>query len=242
MVGKIWLTVLFVFRLLVLCAGAMIVWVDEQSDFICNTDQAFPISHIHFWVLQIISVSTPTLAYLGHVIHVEKKVREMMKKELRNELFLIKGYKFPKYSRDNGKVNLQGRLLRSYILSLHCKILLEMGFILGQYYLYGFTLHPQYVCVRFPCPHKVDCFLSRPTEKTIVIWFKLVVSWSFRGENLAMRQPRAWLQRTTVLTCKRSISDQQVSVHKGFHTVNLSKQPLIQVTRAWSRPPTSSTL
>lgn len=191
-VGKIWLTVLFVFRILVLCAGAERVWGDEQSDFICNTeqpgcenvcyDQAFPISHIRFWVLQIIFVSTPTLAYLGHVvhvIHVEKKVRKMMKKELQIEqisLFLKKGYKLPKYSRDNGKVKIRGRLLRSYILSLQCKILLEVGFIWGQYYLFGFTLEAKYVCVRLPCPHTVDCFLSRPTEKSIFIWFMLVVA------------------------------------------------------------------
>nr|XP_055043065.1 gap junction protein, alpha 11 [Misgurnus anguillicaudatus] len=191
-VGKIWLTVLFVFRILVLCTAAERVWGDEQSDFICNTEQpgcenvcydkAFPISHIRFWVLQIISVSTPTLAYLGHVvhvIHVEKKVREMMKKELRNEQinqFLKKGYKLPKYSSDEGKVNIRGRLLRSYILSVFCKILLEVGFIFGQYYIYGFTLEAQYVCHRFPCPHKVDCFLSRPTEKSIFIWFMLVVA------------------------------------------------------------------
>ncbi|XP_051501387.1 gap junction protein, alpha 11 [Myxocyprinus asiaticus] len=191
-VGKIWLTVLFVFRILVLGAGAERVWGDEQSDFICNTEQpgcenvcydiAFPISHIRFWVLQIISVSTPTLAYLGHVvhiIHVEKKVRVMLKKELQNKqisLFLRKGYKLPKYSSDNGKISIRGCLLRSYILSLLCKILLEVGFIFGQYYLYGFTLQAQYVCARFPCPHKVDCFLSRPTEKSIFIWFMLVVA------------------------------------------------------------------
>ncbi|TRY89891.1 hypothetical protein DNTS_034225 [Danionella cerebrum] len=191
-VGKIWLTVLFVFRILVLGAGAERVWGDEQSDFICNIDQpgcenvcydqAFPISHVRFWVLQIISVSTPTLAYLGHVIHiihVEKKVREMMKKELQDEqinMFLKNGYKLPKYTTDTGKVNIRGRLLRSYILSLLCKIVLEVGFIYGQYHLYGFTLQAQYVCVRFPCPHKVDCFLSRPTEKTIFIWFMLVVA------------------------------------------------------------------
>lgn len=191
-VGKIWLTVLFVFRILVLCAGAERVWGDEQSDFICNTlqpgcenvcyDKAFPISHIRFWVLQIISVSTPTLAYLGHVVHVihaEKKVREMMNKELQNEqlsLIFKKGYKFPKYLSSNGKVNIRGSLLRSYIFSLFCKIILEVGFICGQYYLYGFTLQFQYVCNNLPCPHKVDCFLSRPTEKTIFIWFMLVVA------------------------------------------------------------------
>ncbi|XP_030626683.1 gap junction protein, alpha 11 [Chanos chanos] len=191
-VGKIWLTVLFVFRILVLGAGAEKVWGDEQSDFICNTEQpgcenvcydhAFPISHVRFWVLQIISVSTPTLVYLGHVLHVihmEKKVRESMKRQVQDEqlsLLLRKGYKLPKYSKDNGKVNIRGRLLKSYVVSLLCKILLEVAFILGQYYLYGFTLQPQYICSRFPCPHKVDCFLSRPTEKSIFIWFMLIVA------------------------------------------------------------------
>lgn len=63
------------------------VWGDEQSDFVCNTQQpgcenvcydlAFPISHVRFWVLQIIAIATPKLLYLGHVlhvIHIEKKV------------------------------------------------------------------------------------------------------------------------------------------------------------------------
>lgn len=190
-VGKIWLTVLFVFRILVLGAGAERVWGDEQSDFICNTqqpgcenvcyDRAFPISHIRFWVLQIISVSAPTLVYLGHVLHIineEKSMREAIKKAQNDQANMChkKSLKVPKYSNDNGKISIHGRLLRSYILNLLCKILLEVGFISGQYYLYGFSLQAQYVCSTFPCPHKVDCFLSRPTEKNIFIWFMLVVS------------------------------------------------------------------
>ncbi|XP_041721583.1 gap junction Cx32.7 protein-like [Coregonus clupeaformis] len=191
-IGKIWLTVLFVFRILVLGAGAEKVWGDEQSDFVCNTEQpgcenvcydhAFPISHVRFWVLQILSVSIPTLVYLGHVlhvIHVEKKVREKMNKQVQDEQannFLKKGYKVPKYSNVNGKINLHGRLLRSYVVHLLVKILLEVGFIVCQYYLYGFTLQARFVCSRFPCPHQVDCFLSRPTEKTVFIWFMLVVA------------------------------------------------------------------
>lgn len=64
------------------------MWGDEQSDFVCNTQQpgcenvcydfAFPISHVRFWLLQIIAIATPKLLYLGHVlhvIHIEKKVR-----------------------------------------------------------------------------------------------------------------------------------------------------------------------
>ncbi|KAJ3606947.1 hypothetical protein NHX12_026463 [Muraenolepis orangiensis] len=192
-IGKVWLTVLFVFRILVLTTATEKVWSDEQSDFVCDTNQpgcenmcydhAFPISHIRFWVLQIISVATPTLVYLGHVIHVihvERKVREKIQKqtELDDEanLFLRKAYKIPKYSHSNGKINLRGTLLRSYVLSLVVKVLLELGFIGGQYFLYGFTLQSRYVCSAFPCPHKVDCFLSRPTEKSIFIWFMLVVA------------------------------------------------------------------
>ncbi|XP_071403333.1 gap junction protein, alpha 11 isoform X2 [Centroberyx affinis] len=192
-IGKVWLTVLFVFRILVLCAGAEKVWSDEQSDFVCNTNQpgcenvcydlAFPISHVRFWVLQIISVATPTLLYLGyvlHVIHTEKKVRERMKKQAELDdqanLFLRRGYKVPKYSNSSGKVRLRGRLLRSYVLHLVAKILLEVLFIVGQYFLYGFTLQTRYVCSRFPCPHQIDCFLSRPTEKSVIIWFMLVVA------------------------------------------------------------------
>ncbi|KAG5262269.1 hypothetical protein AALO_G00294100 [Alosa alosa] len=98
-IGKVWLTVLFIFRILVLGAAAEEVWGDEQSDFTCNTqqpgcenvcyDEAFPISHIRFWVLQIIFVSTPTLIYLGHVLHIvrmeekRKEKEEEMRKALR---------------------------------------------------------------------------------------------------------------------------------------------------------------
>ena len=79
MVGKIWLTILFIFRMLVLGVAAEDVWNDEQSDFICNTDQpgcrnvcydrAFPISLIRYWVLQVIFVSSPSLVYMGHAIY-----------------------------------------------------------------------------------------------------------------------------------------------------------------------------
>uniref|UniRef100_A0A8C6KHY3 Gap junction protein n=1 Tax=Nothobranchius furzeri TaxID=105023 RepID=A0A8C6KHY3_NOTFU len=186
-IGKVWLTVLFVFRIMVLHTGAEKVWGDEHSGFVCNTQQpgcvnvcydlAFPISHIRFWVFQIIALATPKLLYLGHVlhvIHVEKKNQGELDEQA--GLFLRRTFKVPKYTKGKGRINLRGRLLRSYVLHLLAKIVLEVLFIFGQYYLYGFTLEPRYVCTRFPCPHKVDCFLSRPTEKSIIIWFMLVAS------------------------------------------------------------------
>ncbi|XP_061785238.2 gap junction protein, alpha 11 [Nerophis lumbriciformis] len=192
-IGKVWLTVLFVFRILVLSIGAEKVWGDEQSDFVCNTKQpgcenvcydlAFPISHVRFWAIQIIAVATPTLVYLGyvlHILHAEKKMKEKMKKQAGLDdqamLFLRRSYKIPKYTKSSGKVNIRGRLLRSYVLHLVAKIALEVLFIAGQYFLYGLTLDPLYVCSRWPCPHQVDCFLSRPTEKSLIIWFMLAAA------------------------------------------------------------------
>ncbi|CAJ1077985.1 gap junction Cx32.2 protein-like [Xyrichtys novacula] len=182
-IGKVWLSVLFIFRIMVLGAGAEKVWGDEQSNMICNTkqpgcknvcyDHAFPISHIRFWVLQIIFVSTPTLIYLGHVLHVihkENKLREHMKNNCGEMI------KHPKYSDEKGHVQIKGNLLGNYMTSIFFRIILEIAFIVGQYYLYGFVMNPQIVCARAPCPFTVECYMSRPTEKTIFIIFMLVVS------------------------------------------------------------------
>lgn len=107
-------------------------------------------------------------------------MKERIKKqaELDDEvsLFLRRTYKVPKYTKSSGRISIRGRLLRSYVFHLVGKIILEVVFIVGQYFLYGFTLKTRYVCTRFPCPHQVDCFLSRPTEKSVIIWFMLVTA------------------------------------------------------------------
>ncbi|CAK6443003.1 unnamed protein product [Pipistrellus nathusii] len=187
-IGKVWLTVLFIFRILLLGAGVESVWGDEQSGFTCNTqqpgcmnvcyDKAFPISHTRFWVLQIIFVSTPTLIYLGHVLHImrmEEKKRGREEEQAKGKS--DHGQKdSPQMRDDQGKVRIAGALLRTYIFNIIFKMLFEVGFIVGQYYLYGFHLEPLYRCDQWPCPNLVDCFISRPTEKTIFIIFMLAIA------------------------------------------------------------------
>ncbi|KAJ8275115.1 hypothetical protein COCON_G00097400 [Conger conger] len=178
-IGKIWMSVLFIFRILVLGAGAESVWGDEQSGFLCNTqqpgcenvcyDHTFPISHIRFWVLQIIFVSTPTLMYLGHAMHIIHKENKLRQR-------LTQNGKCPKYTDDRGKIKIKGNLLGSYLTQLFFKIVFELAFIVGQYYLYGFIMVPMFPCSRKPCPFTVECYMSRPTEKTIFIIFMLVVA------------------------------------------------------------------
>uniref|UniRef100_A0A3Q3WB75 Gap junction protein n=1 Tax=Mola mola TaxID=94237 RepID=A0A3Q3WB75_MOLML len=192
-VGKVWLTVLFIFRILILSAATEKVWGDEQSGFTCDTKQpgcenvcydiTFPISHVRFWVLQIIFVSTPTLIYLGHILHLvrmEDKQKEKEKEQvhLSNKHALAAGAKHKKalVRDEKGRVRLQGELLRTYVFNVIFKTLFEVGFIVAQYLLYGFELKPMYTCNRPPCPNVVNCYISRPTEKTIFIIFMLGVA------------------------------------------------------------------
>ncbi|KAE8584063.1 hypothetical protein XENTR_v10020812 [Xenopus tropicalis] len=196
-VGKVWLTVLFIFRILVLGTAAEKVWGDEQSGFTCDTkqpgcqnvcyDHTFPISHIRFWVLQIIFVSTPTLIYLGHILHLvrleeKRKQKEKLRQSSRDpqddkQLLLVPNKPAkPPVKDDLGKVRLRGALLRTYVFNVIFKTMFEVGFIVAQYFLYGFQLQPLYTCSRWPCPNTVNCYISRPTEKTIFIIFMLAVA------------------------------------------------------------------
>lgn len=198
-IGRIWLTVLFIFRILILGTAAEFVWGDEQSDYVCNTkqpgcenvcyDEAFPISHIRLWVLQIIFVSTPSLVYIGHAVHhvhMEEKRKERENAEIQRQQEMIsiqltadqRSVQTTRDASTNGskKFRLEGTLLCTYVCHIIFKTLFEVGFIVGQYFLYGFHILPLYQCSRWPCPNTVDCFVSRPTEKTIFIIFMLAVA------------------------------------------------------------------
>ncbi|XP_051994143.1 gap junction alpha-8 protein-like [Xyrauchen texanus] len=199
-IGRVWLTVLFIFRILILGTAAEFVWGDEQSDYVCNTqqpgcenvcyDEAFPISHIRLWVLQIIFVSTPSLVYVGHAVHhvhMEEKRKEREEAELNRQqeneerLPLAPDQGSVRTAKETStkgskKFRLEGTLLRTYICHIIFKTLFEVGFVVGQYYLYGFRIQPLYKCSRWPCPNTVDCFVSRPTEKTVFIIFMLAVA------------------------------------------------------------------
>lgn len=199
-VGKIWLTILFIFRMLVLGVAAEDVWDDEQSEFVCNTeqpgcknvcyDQAFPISLIRYWVLQIIFVSSPSLVYMGHALYrlrtLEKerhRKKACLKAELEGTDPVLEEHR--RIERELRKLDeqkrvrkapLRGSLLRTYVFHILTRSVVEVGFIIGQCTLYGIGLSPLYKCERLPCPNSVDCFVSRPTEKNIFMVFMLVIA------------------------------------------------------------------
>ncbi|KAJ0005954.1 hypothetical protein NQD34_015848, partial [Periophthalmus magnuspinnatus] len=249
-IGKVWLTVLFIFRILVLGAAAEDVWGDEQSDFTCNTqqpgcenvcyDQAFPISHLRFWVLQIVFVSTPTLIYLGHVLHLVRLEEDHRERgeHLHNATRCVEEEeglftnhedtrgrnKNPSFRDEHGTIRLRGALLRTYVFNIIFKTIFEVGFVLGQYFLYGFKLKPLYKCARWPCPNTVDCFISRPTEKTIFIVFMLVVACVSLLLNLLEIYHLGWKKLKQGMTS--ALASDQESTQTHSVGVEVSRTPL----------------
>ncbi|KAM9435145.1 gap junction Cx32.2 protein-like isoform 1-T2 [Clarias gariepinus] len=180
-IGKIWIRALFIFRILILGTAVAIVWEDERSSLVCNTqqpgcenvcyDQQFPISHTRFWIIQVIFVSMPTILYLCHVIHVvhqKDKLRERARQQHDNQVTNISNYP------DEGRVDCN--LFISYLTHLFFKVILELAFIIGQYYLYDFFMGHMFTCNSRPCPHSVECYMSRPTEKRLFNGLLLVVA------------------------------------------------------------------
>ncbi|XP_041654112.1 uncharacterized protein LOC121516768 [Cheilinus undulatus] len=179
-IGRVWLSVIFIFRILVLVVAAESVWGDEKSGFTCNTqqpgcnsvcyDQFFPISHIRLWALQLILVSTPALLVAMHVAHrrhIDKKLMKRAGRSSPKELDHIKSQKF----------QITGALWWTYMISIIFRIIFEVAFLYIFYLIYpDFKMVRLVKCDSYPCPNTVDCFVSRPTEKTIFTVFMLAVS------------------------------------------------------------------
>lgn len=165
MLGRFWLLLMLVFRILILGTVASDLFEDEQVEFTCNTlqpgckqvcyDEAFPISQYRFWVFHIVLIATPSLLFLMYATHHHNK---------KNTRHKLSQSSLQDYREDL-------RLRRLYIVNVSFRIVAEIGFIVGQYWLYGFEVKPQFPCSRFPCPYTVDCFTSRPAEKTIFLCF-----------------------------------------------------------------------
>jgi len=80
---------------------------------------------------------------------------------------------------DDGKVvatkldsDTPSRLMLAYVAQVLLRLIIEIAFMTVQYHTYSFKFWiPEiFKCSRYPCPNVVDCFISRPKEKTIILW------------------------------------------------------------------------
>ena len=207
-IGRIWLSIVFLFRILVYVAAAEQVWKDEYKDFVCNTQQPgcenvcfdhfFPISQVRLWALQLIVVSTPSLLVALHVAY-----REHRETRYRKKLYEDKG-------------QIDGGLLCTYLLSLAFKTTFEVGSLLAFYFLYsGFDVPRLLQCSLSPCPNTVDCYISKATEKKVFLYIMGCTSvlWH-RAERL-----RDGLHRVQAVL---EVLQQAVRPHRGEGPLSLS--------------------
>jgi len=64
------------------------------------------------------------------------------------------------------------RLMLAYVAQVVFRLTVEVVFMVVQFntYVYKFWVPELFKCSRWPCPDVVDCFISRPKEKTIMLW------------------------------------------------------------------------
>ncbi|XP_028923626.1 gap junction beta-1 protein [Ornithorhynchus anatinus] len=179
-IGRVWLSVIFIFRIMVLVVAAESVWGDEKAAFTCNTQQPgcnsvcydhfFPVSHVRLWSLQLILVSTPALLVAMHVAHQQHAEKKLLRLEGRGDPLHLEEVK-------RQKVRISGTLWWTYVVSVAFRLLFEAVFMYVFYLLYpGYAMVRLVKCEAYPCPNTVDCFVSRPTEKTVFTVFMLAAS------------------------------------------------------------------
>ncbi|CAL9686310.1 unnamed protein product [Knipowitschia caucasica] len=174
--GRVWLSVVFVFRVMVYVVAAERVWSDDQKDFDCNTKQPgcantcydffFPISHIRLWALQLIFVTCPSFMVVMHVAYRDDRERKYKAKH---------GEDSKKLYANTGKKH--GGLWWTYLISLFVKTGIEAGFLYILHRIYDSFYLPRLVkCEVFPCPNQVDCYIGHPTEKKVFTYFMVGAS------------------------------------------------------------------
>ncbi|XP_042327266.1 gap junction delta-4 protein [Sceloporus undulatus] len=191
-IGKIWLTLVILLRFMVIFLAAYPLYQDEQERFICNTlqpgcsnvcyDIFAPVSHFRFWLIQTVSILLPYAVFGVCVLH--SVVRQVVKaysspyrryKEIKTSVSpkVTKKFKGAGRSRITCRANEMDipDFSGAYTVQLLLRILIEAGFGAGHYYLFGFFVPRRFSCNQSPCTSFVDCYISRPTEKSIMMLF-----------------------------------------------------------------------
>ncbi len=189
--GKAWLVLVVFLRILVLLFAGYPLYQDEQERFVCNTiqpgcanvcyDMFAPLSLFRFWLVQLTTLCLPYVMFVIYVIHkvssglpADSGTSESIKAD---SIYKIHQESFRKASLCKTAVKAEmGRVqyfTGAYILHLLLRILVEAGFGAAHYYLFGFHIPKRFMCQQSPCTTVVDCYISRPTEKTIMLNFML---------------------------------------------------------------------
>lgn len=174
-------------RMLVVVLAGSPIYEDEQERFICNTPQPgcanvcydlfSPVSPLRFWLVQSLALLLPSVVFGTYTLH--------------------RGAKLAAGGACRPQVP---DLSAAYLVHLLLRMLLEAGLASLHYFLFGFSVPARVSCSRVPCSGAVDCYVSRPTEKSLLMLFFWAVSalsfllsladllWSLRRRTLRTTQ------------------------------------------------------
>ncbi|NXP24579.1 CXD4 protein, partial [Scytalopus superciliaris] len=197
LLGKIWLMLTILLRMAVIVLAGYPLYQDEQERFVCNTlqpgcsnvcyDLFSPVSHFRFWLIQTVSILLPYAAFSIYVLH-KVAVYLVRRHCLLHGCKGSKGLSSPKDIKElcrsavvnrveGGADNLSVlNFSGAYTVHLSFRTLLEAAFAAVQYFLFGFLVPERFSCYHSPCTSTVDCYISRPTEKSIMMIFMWGVS------------------------------------------------------------------
>ncbi|NP_989084.1 gap junction delta-4 protein [Xenopus tropicalis] len=172
-IGKVWLTLMLLLRMAMVLFAGYPLYQDEQERFICNTlqpgcsnvcyDIFSPVSHMRFWLFQTMIVFLPYAMFAVHILH-----RVVGYMAPTNDHF--RKSNTPTYHGVGLQMEIPDFSL-AYIVQLLLRTLLEAGFCTGQYFLFGILVPKRFSCSQAPCTSSVDCYISRPTEKSLMMIF-----------------------------------------------------------------------
>ncbi|NXF94979.1 CXD4 protein, partial [Eubucco bourcierii] len=224
--GKIWLLLMLLLRMAVVVLAGYPLYQDEQERFVCNTlqpgcsnvcyDLFSPVSHFRFWLIQSVSILLPSAVFSVYVLH--KAAMHIVRMHClvhgcqENEgLGLSSPEDLKELCRsavvnrsDGGAHNLSVlNFSGAYTLHLFFRALLEAAFAAVQYFLFGFLVPERFSCYHSPCTSTVDCYISRPTEKSIMMIF----IWGVSGLSflLSLVDLVCALRRTTARNQKNKL-------------------------------------
>lgn len=190
--GKIWLIFMILLRMVVIIVAGSPVYQDEQERFVCNTlqpgcanvcyDVFSPVSHLRFWLVQSVSVLLPSAVFSVYVLHKGAELaacgpwgpeggpgsQDLADLSPRDRHCPVpcragRSLAVPDFS-------------SGYIVHLCLRTLAETAFGALHYLLFGFSVPSRFSCAHAPCSGAVDCYVSRPTEKSTLMLFLWALS------------------------------------------------------------------
>lgn len=195
--GQAWWVLMLVLRLLVLLLAGFTLFSDEQERFNCNTAQPgcsnvcfdlhTPVSVLRLWLFHLTLLCLPHLMFAAYIMH-----RVLSRPYFGSSCWDGDRGSSPCSLGNSGssrepslhKASLHNlplewrvpRFYGAYFLVITLRILLETVFSAAQFLLFGLSFSRSFLCFEAPCTSGVECYISRATEKNLMLNFMLCLA------------------------------------------------------------------